>query len=162
MEDMGSLLLTEFSVDVTVADARWHHISRPWVKVLVSLHIGQILGLELRLDHAASSLTSEPAYSWGEALCLQSQDIVVARSDFDLRRIGPMNKGRSLHSSDLSASKIRMSFLYLFLEWPASAYGFGSAMNTQSLIYSILIELIEKAINEFNKFKWKCIYSDLS
>jgi hypothetical protein len=163
MENIGSLLLTEFSVDVMVADARWHQISKPWVRVLVSLDVGRILGLELRFGHTASSVASEPSYTWGEALCVQSQDAVIARSEIDLRRIGPMKTKRvNLHSRDRSASKIRMSYLYLFLEWPASAYGFGSAISTHSITYWTLISLIEKTVHEFNSAKWKCIYSDLS
>lgn len=162
MENMGSPLLTEFSLDIMVDDARWHHISRPWIRLLVLLDVSQILGLELRFGKAVSYVPSEPAYTWGEALCGQSQDIVIARSDVDLRHVGPINiKCVDLHARDRSAAKIRMSYLYLFLEWPSSAYGFGSAISTHSIKYSTLISLIEKATHDFNDSKWMYIFTDL-
>ncbi|WP_223508076.1 hypothetical protein [Pseudomonas sp. BF-B-25] len=162
MENMRSPLLTEFSLDIMAADAGWHQISRPWIRILVLLDVGQILGLELRFGQTVSSVLSEPAYTWGEALCVQSQDVVIARSDVDLRHIGAMNVERAnIHARNRSAAKIRMSYLYLFLEWPSSAYGFGSAISTHSITYSTLISLIEKATHDFNDLKWMYIFTDL-
>ncbi|WP_454865881.1 hypothetical protein [Pseudomonas umsongensis] len=162
MENTGSSILTEFSLDIMVADARWHNISRPWVRVLVLLGVGKILGLELRFGPTVSSPPSEPSYTWGQALDGQSQDVVIARSDIEIRRVGSMKiKSVNMQSCDRSASKIRMSYLYLFLEWPASAYGFGSAISTHSISYATLISLIEKATHDFNNLKWMYIFTDL-
>lgn len=162
MGNIVNSLLTEFSLDIMVADARWHHISRPWIRVLVLLDVGQILGLELRFGQTALSVPSEPLYTWGETLGVRSQDVVIARSDIDLRRVGAMNIKRvDIHARDRSAAKIRISYLYLFLEWPSSAYGFGSAISTHSITYSTLISLIEKATHDFNDSKWMYIFTDL-
>jgi hypothetical protein len=162
MESIGSSILTEFSLDIMVAGGRWHHISRPWIKVLVLLEVGQILGLELRFGQTVSSVPSEPVYTWGEALGEQIQDVEIAKYDIDSRRVGPMKiKPVNMHSRDRSASKIRMSYLYLFLDWPSSVYGFGSAISTHSITYSTLISVIEKATQDFNDLKWTYIFTDL-